>query len=235
MLVEITRCRRAVLLLTVGAGLLVLQAALGCVTYAILTPSNLRASRDLGTAVDWLAFSAFAVGLAAVAVTAWEAVIGRGWPSAVDLIGAAGASLLMTIGQLVVAANSPDGSDAGSVVIAVGVGGWMIVTLVAAARRSIAERSDGLAAQADLWLFGSGSLLLLAVAVGLPSPTGPGRALPIATGVLFVLAYAGLAATFQRSTRRGFIASRPITDLIAGLAAMAVAYLDCPYRSSSWP
>lgn len=225
MLVEITRSRRAVLLLTVGAALLVLQSALGCVTYAILTPANVRASRDLGTAADWLAFTAFAAGLAAVALTGWEAIIGRGGQSAVDLLGAGGSSLLMTIGQLVVAANSPNGSDAGSVVIAVGVGGWMIVALVAAARRSIAERTGGLPAQADLWLLASGSLLLLAVAVGLPSPTGRGRALPIATGVLFLLAYAGLAATFDRSTRRRLIANRCIVTLIAGLAAMAVAYL----------
>lgn len=225
MLVEITRSRRSMALLTAGAGLLVLQAALACLSYAILTPTNLRASRDLGTAVDWLGFVAFALGLAAVSSAAWEVVVGRGWQPAADLLAATVASLLMTIGELVVAANAPVGSDAGAIVIAIGIGGWMTLALVVAARCSIAERAGGLRRQSDLWLVGSGSLLVLAVATGLPQPIGRDRALPIATGVLFVLAYAGLAATFEQSARRGFIAGRPLQTLIAGLAATAVGYL----------
>ena len=107
MLEEITRSRRAVLPLTVGAG----PAGSG-VRFRLRHPRHPLPRRPAGqpgpgTAVDWLTFTAFSVGLAGVALTGWEAAIGRGWQSAVGLLSAAGASLLMTIGQLVVAANSP--------------------------------------------------------------------------------------------------------------------------------
>ncbi|HET9077106.1 MAG TPA: hypothetical protein VFN68_09240 [Acidimicrobiales bacterium] len=217
MLIEITRSARAAQFLTVGAALLVLQAALACVAYAVLTRSSLGASRDLATAAGWAAFVGLAAGLAAVAVTAWDAALGAGWPRGAELVAAVGASLLIVMGQLVVAANGANGSDAGSVVIAVGVGGWSALTLFEAGRRSIAERGGGSGRQSNLWLLASGSLLVLAVASGLPAPNGPGRALPIATAVLFLVAYAGLAATFEGSTRRGFMPSGRIRVLVAGL------------------
>lgn len=213
------------MLLVVAAAALAIGAVLAALAYAVLTANTVRQYRDLGTAADWLLFVGTGTGLAAVAVTAWDISIKRGWQQAGEVFGAAAASLLVAIGTLVVAANAPDGSNAGSVVSAVGIGGWAVLTLIAAARRSIAEQSGTPARQSDLWLIATGALVVLAVAVGLPSPSGRGRALPIAESVLFLVAFAVLAATLHTAAGRGFFTSPCLRILNFGLAGLAVSHL----------
>lgn len=224
-MVEITRAKRAVLLLTVAAALLGLAAALSCVAFAVLNSGTIRAVDDLSTASLWVEFVATAAGLAAVSVVAWNAGISVGLRGAAELAAAAVATLLISIGALVSAVNAPLGSDGGSVVSAVGVGGWAILSLVTAARLSMGERDSRRPNAADLWLMPAGALLVLAVATGLPSPNGPGRGLPIAESVLFLLAFGGLAVTFRLAQLNGHIASQRITILEVGLAGLGLAYL----------
>lgn len=219
------------MLLVVAAAALGVGAALAGLAYAILTLNTVRQYRDLGTAADWLLFVGTGTGLAAVSVTAWDISIQRGWQQAGELFGAVAASLVVAIGTLVVAANAPGGSNAGSVVSAVGIGGWAVLTLIAAARRSIAEQSGAPGRQSDLWLIATGALVVLAVAVGLPSPSARGRALPIAESVLFLVAFAVLAATLHAAAGRGFFTSRRLRILNLGLAGLAVSHLAAAISS----
>ena len=219
------RSSRAVLLLVAAAGFSSVAAGLAGLAYLLLSYRTVGAFEGLATASEWVGFVALGVGLAAVATTFWAAVVTGRWQRCVELGGAAVASLLIAIGSLVTAASGPAGSGAGSVVVAVGVGGWMALCLVTAGRRSIAEQRKGARRCSDLWLVATGGLLVLAVATGLPSAAAGDQALAVAGSVLALLAYASIAAALELAGRRGDIASPRLRLLVVGLLVVAGSYL----------
>lgn len=216
---------RPVTYLVAAAGLFALSFVLAGLAYAVLSATGAAATRALATAASWIGFAAAGAALGAVSLAAWRRALEGAWQAAAETVAAAVTTLVFTIGLLVVAADSPNGSAAGSVVAAVGLGGWAALTLVNAAGRSIAEQAAGLPRQADLWLAATGVLVVLAVAVGLPAPTTHAAALPIADSVLFLVAFAGLALVVREGRGRLYMTSRALPALVAGLALVAVSYL----------
>lgn len=168
------------LLLVIAAVLYGLGVALGGTAYAILSVRTLNSSRNLATASSWLAFVAVLGALAAIGSVAWTRAFRTGSGAVLDLGAAPAATLLIVIGALMSGLSAPGGSDGGSVVAAVGVGGWMTLTLVVAARHAIREQNAGPERQSDLWLGATAALLVLAIATGLPAPSLRSRALPMA-------------------------------------------------------
>ncbi|HET6966423.1 MAG TPA: zinc ribbon domain-containing protein [Acidimicrobiales bacterium] len=225
-LLEIVRSHRPVGLLLAGAGLLALGSLLIGIGFATLTENSFRTTHDLLRAAGWLTFAAVATALAAVGEAAWVHLVRCGWLAGGELLGAAGASLLVAIGVLLAAASPEASSDTGAVLAAIGLGGWLVLLLFNAARRAIAEQTAGAPAhQSDLWLIAAAAVLFLAVATGLPSPSGDQSALAISTQVLFVVGFAGLAVTLELALRRWQISDRRVGVVVVGLVTLALAHL----------
>ncbi|MBO0731330.1 MAG: hypothetical protein J2P57_18880, partial [Acidimicrobiaceae bacterium] len=222
---EITRSRPATNLFLIAASMFALGGVLDCVAYAILTDSNVRSTRDLVTAAAWIGFVAAAAGLAALSAVLWQMILAGRWSAVAELSGASAASLLVVIGLLVIAANSPDGSEAGDVVSAIGIGGWAVIALVNAARRALREQTAPLARQADLWLVSAGAVTVLAIGIGIPVGVTHGRGLAIASSILKLLGVGVLTGCLIVAMRRRFIAGRGLSTLLAGLVVLAVGFL----------
>lgn len=212
-------------LLLIAGSIFALSGVLDCVAYAVLSNSNVRSTRDLVTAADWILFVGAAAGLAALSAVLWRLIMAGRWSAVAELSGACAASLLIVIGLLVIAANSPDGAEGGDVVSAVGIGGWAVIALVIAARRALREQAAPLIRQSDLWLVAAGAVTLLAIGTGLPVGGTYGRGTAIASSILKMMGVGVLTGCLVVAARRRFIAGRGLSTLLAGLVILAVGYL----------
>jgi hypothetical protein len=155
----------------------------------------------------------------------WYLIVRQDWGGVAEFAAAATSSLLVAIGFVVAASALPRHSQSGWIVAAVGVGGWMLLALVNAGRCSIQEQAAPVGRQSDLWLSATAGLLALAVATGLPSPSGPGQALPIAEDAVFVVAWVVLGLTVDIARHRGYLGGRGEAMLVVGLSVLAAGYL----------
>lgn len=224
---EITRSRTAIAIAVPAALLLALSKVLAAVGFAVLSgPERFRTANDLLTAGSWLAALALALAVLGIAWVFWASVLRRHWVDAWEAGAAAASTLLITIGLIVSAANSPGGSEGANIVAAVGVGGWAALCVTKAARRSLREEAErGLVRQAALWLLASGGVLLLAVAVGLPDASVSDQGLSIATAVLWALGLAAIGEALFFARQRGLILTRRFPELLGGIATLAASYV----------
>jgi hypothetical protein len=222
---QITRSKTPVTLLLAASAFMVLGTLFLGLAHALLGTKTLSASQGLLTAGGWLEVVAAIGGLAAVCVVGWYLIVRQDWGGVAEFAAAATSSLLVAIGFVVAASALPRHSQSGWIVAAVGVGGWMLLALVNAGRCSIQEQAAPVGRQSDLWLSATAGLLALAVATGLPSPSGPGQALPIAEDAVFVVAWVVLGLTVDIARHRGYLGGRGEAMLVVGLSVLAAGYL----------
>jgi hypothetical protein len=222
---QITRSKTPVTLLVAASGFMVLGTLFLGLAHALLGTKTLSASQGLLTAGGWLEVVATIGGLGAVCVVGWYRIVAQDWSGLTEFAAAALSSLLVTIGFVVAASALPRHSESGWIVAAVGLGGWMLLALVNAGRCSIQEQAAPVGRQSDLWLSATAGLLALAVATGLPSPSTPGQALPIAEDAVFVVAWVVLALTIDIARHRGYLGGRGEATLVVGLAVLAAGFL----------
>lgn len=218
---QITRSRVAVTLLMVAGGFMVLGNVLVGLAYVLLHLSTLSTSENLLRAGTWLEVAATASGLVAVCAAGWRLVVRPDWRSIVEFAAAALSSLLVFIGFLVAALALPSNSRAAWIVAATGLGGWMLLALANAARRSFQEQTAPVGRQSDLWLAAAVGLLALAVATALPSPSRTGNTLAIAQNAVFALAWIVLALSVDLGRQRRHLGGRAGATLVAGLVVLA--------------
>ena len=224
---ELTRFKPALLMAAFAAGLWALGELLAGVAPAILaSPSDVGTYRDLNTAAAWLLFAASAVGVAATASVTWHLFVSRRWTVMWEVAGATVSTLFLAIGTLVIAATTLHESTAGNVLTAIGVGGWAIVVLAGAGRHALAEQDDpALPRQAVLRLLAAGSLVVVAVSFGLPSPQLDDATLAISAEVLFAVGFAGLAAVVMSARSRALLRSKSVAPVEWGLWLLVVSGL----------
>lgn len=222
---ELVRSRQAMVLVLVAAAIWALSDVLAGTAYATFSgPGDLQTLNNLVIAVEWLAFGAGLVALCGVAFVAWTLYLSRQWTPMWETAGAALSTLIFVIGLLVAALQAPDNSSAGNIIAAVGLGGWAVVVVVGAARRALLEQdTPQLPHQAALRLGAVASILLLAISIGLPSPTVNDAAPGIATGIMAALGYGGLILTLSLARNRGMISTRQLPIVILGLALLVLS------------
>jgi Protein of unknown function (DUF2510) len=147
----------------------------------------------------------------------------RRWTAAWEVGGTALPALIFAIGLLILAAQSPSGSSAGHVVAAVGLGGWAVLMVFSAARRSLLEReAPGSTPQAGLRIGGAAAIALIAISVGIPAPTLNDGARAITNGVFIALGFAALALVLAVAHARRVITAEQFPALIVGLGLLAL-------------
>lgn len=218
---QITRSKLPVILLIAASGFMVLGNVLRGLAYVLVSLRTLSTFENLYTAGAWLEMAATTCGLVAVAAAAWHLMVRQDWRGIAEFAAAAVSSLLVVIGLLLAASALPRDSRAGWIVVAIGLGGWMLLALANAARRSIDEQRSSLGRQSDLWLAATFGLLALAVATALPSPSGTGKVLPIAENAVFVVGWLVLALTVDLARQRRYLGSQGVATLVAGLVVLA--------------
>ncbi len=221
---EITKSRTAMVIAAFAAIAYVIGSALEVAAYAALTNTDAATFVDLRHAADWLHFAGAAAAFVAVCVAGWELILAQRIAEVWEVGVAAVSTLLLVIGTLVNAASPSSG--AGNVVGAIGVGGWSVLVLSRAARRSLIEREPGSAPprQAVLWLMASAGLLLLAVGSGFTVGVTD-QGLGIASGVLQALGVGAIAATLAAARSHHLLSSRSVPLVIAGLIVGAGAFV----------
>ncbi|HEX9034757.1 MAG TPA: hypothetical protein VF834_23170 [Streptosporangiaceae bacterium] len=220
---QITRSRAALAFLVSAALVFVLGTAFQVAAFASLTPANLALSGDLARAGDWLRFAGAVIAIIGICAAGWELVLGKSWVDAAEAGAVALGALLLAIGLLVRAASSQASSPA-HIVAAVGVGCWSLLVLIRAARRSLGEeqaRAAGASVphQAVLWLVSAGGLLLFAVGSGFALDVAS-SATGIASGVLEAAGAALVLGTAAAARAQGFLSSRAMPAVLAGLALL---------------
>lgn len=223
---QIVKSLRSAALVVVAAVVFVLGTAFLIAADATLTPSTLGASSDLAQAARWLQFLAAATALAAVCAAGWELVLGREWTGALEIAAAALGALMITIGMLASAASNGS-NPAAAVTGAVGVGMWALLVLSRAARASLAEqasRADAPHQQAQLWLVAAAGLFVLAIGYGFTSAAGS-RGPGVAAGILEAGGVAALAGALILARERGYLRTRPVPGVLAGLVLLAISFL----------
>ena len=203
-----------------------LGSILGVIAYAVLDQQTLGTTRNLLIGMAWLRFSGGAAGLIATCSVTWQMVLRQRWSDLWEIAAASLSTLLIVIGLLVDASAAPGHSAPADVVAAVGIGGWMILALVRAARCSLVEQSNpDLPRQARLWLAASGGLLAIASAIGLPAPSLQQAALAVTQSVIALAGILILVVTLMVTADRGWIRSRHFPTLAIGLWVLGAAYL----------
>lgn len=211
---------QAALALTAGATLALAAAAImECIAYAILSgPGAMGTWHNLLIAGGWVTFVGWTAILVGVAAGGWRVVLERRWADVWEIAAAAAATLVITVGFLVIAASNGYGSNAGNVVVAIGLGGWAALALSRSARRSLEEHgSDGGRRQADLWLWAAGALTLVAVAAGIPNASLSDQTLELTATTIVAVGLVALAAMFTVAHARGFFTDRRFPILDGGL------------------
>lgn len=224
-MLDIVRSREAMVMATVAAVLWALGSALGGLAYAVFNPSgNFTTSNNLITASAWLIFVSGLVALGAVCFVAWHLFVTRQWTRMWEANAAALATLIFVIGLLIAATQATDVSTAADVVAAVGVGGWCALVVVGAARRALLEQETAVAQhQAPIRLGGAASVLLLAIAIGLPNASLEDATLAVTNAAIFAIAFAGLVVVLAIARGRRFIITRRFVVLAVGLWTLAAA------------
>ncbi len=228
---DITKSRLAMTLAAWAAVVYAVGSAFAIGKYAAFTGSTAGTSTNLGHASDWLHFIGWLTLLVGVCVVGWELVLQKKLDDIWEVAVAAAATLLIAIGALVSASSSSLDSfayvvgDIG-IVGAIGVGGWAVLALIRAARRSLLEQeqSAGQTRQATLWLGVTVGALMLAVGSGFTPGFGD-QGLAIAQGVVQALGVAILVATFAIARSGRVLVARSMPSMITGLAIIAVAFL----------
>ena len=222
---ELIRSRQAMVLVLVAAGIWALSDVLAGTAYATFSgPSDLQTLNNLVIAVEWLAFGSGLVALCAVTFVAWTLYLSRQWTPMWESAGAALSTLIFVVGLLVAALQAPNNSSAGNIVAAVGLGGWAVVLVVGAARRALLEQdTPQLPHAAGLRLAAGGSIVLLAVSIGLPAPTVNDAAPGIATGIIASLGYGGLILILSLARNRDLISTRQLSIVILALALLVLS------------
>ncbi len=224
----ITRSRTALTLAVLAAIVWVIGEAFEVGAYAALGPSTVRTSADLIHAANWLKFAAGTLALVAVCAAGWELVLRGAWDGAWETGVAAVGTLLIVIG-LVINATSHERSipSDSSIVGAVGFGVWALLILSKAARRSLSEQaaaSEGdypSPRQSVLWLVAATGLAVLAVGWGF-TPTSAG--IGITAGVLGAAGIGLVLAALAAGRVLGYLPSRAVPAVLAGLAALVFAF-----------
>jgi Protein of unknown function (DUF2510) len=203
----------------VAAVLWALGNTLGGLAYAVFSASNLSTSKDLFTASAWLEFAAGLLVLGATCYVAWNLSLDRQWSAMGEVLGTALSSLILTIGLLVAATEVDNGiSTAANVTQAIGFGGWAVVIVVGAARRALIEQeSPGAQHQAGLRLAAAASILVIAISIGLPSPSLTDEAPGIASGVIGAVGFAALVTVLSIARTQRMIVSNQFRMLAVGL------------------
>lgn len=223
-MVELVRNRQALVLGTVAASLWALALLLAGLAAATLSPAGAGTYGNLLKAAGWLDMVAGLAVLVATGWLTWKAFVLQRFETAWEVGAAALSSLVLTIGLLVQAVDSPNPSNSGYVVSAVGLGGWAALLLVRAARRSIHEQQDpALARRARFGVGAAGAVAVIAVALGLPSPSLTDATLAVAGNVIYAAGFAVLAVVLSAANARGVIAPKQFTALAAGVWTLAVA------------
>ncbi len=224
--VELVRNRQALVLATVAASLWALALVLAGVAAVTLSPSGLGTYDNLFTAAAWLDFAAALAVLAATSFVGWAAVVRQQFGLVWEQGGLTLATLVFAIGLLVQAVSAPNASDAGFVVSAIGLGGWAVVIVVNAGRRSIQEQqTPGFGRQARFMLGAAAAVAVVAVALGLPSPSITDSTLAVAGDVLYAAGFAGLALVLVGARGRRMVDPRQFPVFATGLWILAIASL----------
>jgi hypothetical protein len=226
----LVRSKTAVVLAIVAVMFWALGNALSGLALAVF--NHYQSFLNLTTASNWLLFVAAAFALGAASSVLWHQFTSRQWSGIWEIAAATVSTLLFSIGLLVVAAQSPNGSTAANVVTAIGLGGWALLLLATAAQRALVEQDNpGTLKQSGLRLAAAGSVLLLAVAQGLPNFNLDQTTLAVSSAVLSALGFGGLAITISAARARNLIASTTVPYLIVALwvlvadgLAHAIAY-----------
>jgi hypothetical protein len=217
-MVELVRSRQVLTLATLAAALWALALVLAGLGEATFSLSSQGTSSDLATAASWLDFVAAFGALSACCYSAWSFLVRQDLQAALQIGGLAVATLLFAVGFLMQATSAPNFSDAGFIVSAVGLGGWAVLLVVQAARHSIQEQQNPtVPRQAGILMSGAGAIVVLAVALGLPSPSITDTALAVTGEVIYGLAWMALAMVLYVARERRFITSPQVVTVQAGL------------------
>jgi hypothetical protein len=226
---EITRSKVAMALAALTAVATVISFGFYIASWAVLTPPTDEGTvRAFVGAADWFAFIAGLLALVAVCAAGWEAVMRQAWIDASELGGAAVATLLFAIGRLINATSlgAPVGGDT---MTAVGIGGWILVILVRAARQSLfeqrasSEQATRSPSQVPLWLVAAAGLLFCAIGSGITADIGE-QGPAIASFVLQAVGLATLFGTLVAARNIGYLRAAPTRLVLAGLCVSAVGY-----------
>jgi hypothetical protein len=211
-----------------GAAIWALGSLLVCLSSALLSgPESLGTAHNLVTASSWLNFVAGFAALGAACYVTYTTFLKHLWSSVWELAGAVAATMIFVIGLLMIATSSNSNSDAGSIVSAVGLGGWAVLLLVNAARRTLIEQSNGAGVQrtAHLWFASAGALVAIAVARGLTASGNDSTVQIVAGRTIWFVGLVALISVLSVARRRKLISTKHFKVLIAGLSLIAVAEL----------
>lgn len=221
---ELARSKEAMALASIASVIWALGGVLAVCAYATYSgPQDTSSFRNLAIASDWLLFVSGFVALCATSFVTWHLYVERRWTAMWEVGGTALSTLIFAIGLLILATQSPSGSTAGDVVAAVGLGGWAVVMVFSAARRALAEReTPGLTRQAGLQIGGAAAIALVAISIGVPSPTLNDGARAITDGVFVTLGFAALALVLTVAHTRRVITTQQFPVLIVSLGVLAL-------------
>ena len=223
-MIEFARSKEAMAMASIAAVIWALGLVLVVCAYATYSgPQDTNSFRNLAIASDWLLFVSGFIALCATGFVTWHSYVERRWIATWEVGGTALSTLILAIGLLVLAAQSPKGSTAGYVVAAVGLGGWAVVMVFSAGQRSLLEReTPGSTRQAGLRIGGAAAIALIAISVGVPAPALNDGARAITDGVFVALGFAALALVLAIAHARRVITTQQFPILIVGLGLLAL-------------
>jgi hypothetical protein len=249
---SLTTSRQVLVLAAIAGGLVAIGEGLATIGWIVLQSTSSSTTKNLITAGAWVSFAGFFVALVAVLYRVWNVLstnqLGELWE-----LGAAGlAALFMGIGSLLGATevSSTIGSlfgvtevsstpDAGShIIFAIGVAVWGIIAIAIAAANNVSEHQSLVSAHAEVvtrrspyWLGAGGAVILLAVALGFPTPSFPDGTPGVVSGSLAAVGFMVFLGVLAVARSRQLIRSSVLQILLAALGtvvleqiARAVAY-----------
>ncbi len=232
-MIEFVKSRTTLLLGVSAAALAALGYALVLVGDAVISEGGSSATQNLVTAGSWIVFVGVLAALAGVGHLAWKMMLEQRWNDIWEVAGATVATLLLAIGHLLAATEVTSGSNSGAVVAAIGYGGWALVALGVAARRSVAEHKASQAVpQSVYWIVAAVALVLVAVGTGLP-PASFGDSTPeVVGGILAAIGIGGILAAIVAAKARGQVVTQVFGTLAASLGLLSLAKLGVGISSA---
>lgn len=223
----IPRSASAMALIVAALFFYAVSIVLAVVFYATLTPDL---SLGLYRASAWLGFVAGIAAFSAVATAAWETVPRKDWIAFAETAVASAATMLYAIGLLIEASTVENGTTAGGVVKAIGLGVWGLVALSRSARLSLAEQKPETVIapitkhQPAKWLVAAGGLLATAVGAGLIDAS-TGTSDFISAGAVTAAGMGAICGALIAARRQGFLRSAVTSAAVTGLAVLAAGIL----------
>ena len=223
---EIVRSRLGMCIISFAALLVCLGYVLLGLGYAVLSLSASPTSNHLIIAGCWFEFAGGCAAALTLFAVAWALYRRRQWSECVVLTAAAASTSVMTVGFLVVAQAAPNTSAAGNIVVAVGLGGWFLLTVAQAGIRPTGDGSETTSvSRMALWLLSGAGVLAIAVGLGLPTAALGQATLAITSGVITAVGFAVLAITVTIGKVKGLLATRQFPVLVGGLWILAIAFV----------